>query len=187
MIFDFFATACCSAGSKPRPGTLIESRAPLPVTAFCLFVPCVFVCCSSGSTGGALLISGGLILHGFSSFIANEAGVGGLAIESFADVGVDFEDFGMMLVNNSFHCPLGQYSFDADVNVSRVGATVTYVRRAYRATRRLPLIRAYRVARYASSGCAGGRAYWFVLLPPLSLVATHVVDKKTDSRLSVCM
>lgn len=73
------------------------------------------------------MISGGLILHGFSSFIANEAGVGGLAIESFDKVGVDFEDFGMMLVNNSFHCPLGQYSFDADVNVSRVGATDTRV------------------------------------------------------------
>lgn len=102
---------------------LIEIQAPYAQSqhADLSFYPVSFV--FSGSTGGALLISGGLMLGGFSSFIANEAGVGGLAIESFGEVEIEWEDFGMVLVNNSFHCPLGQYSFDADVNVSRIGAT----------------------------------------------------------------
>lgn len=82
-----------------------------------------------------MLLSGGLIFDGFSSFIANEAGVGGLAIESFGELEYEWENFEMMFVNNSFHCPLGQYSFDADIDVSHPGATV------HRASARMRLVR----------------------------------------------
>lgn len=67
-----------------------------------------------------MLISGSMLLDGFSSFIANEGGGGGLAIESFGELENGLEDFGMMFVDNTFRCPVGQYSFDADIHVSQV-------------------------------------------------------------------
>lgn len=75
----------------------------------------------SGVTGGALLLSGGLRLEGVCSFVANEASIGGLAIQNFGELEHDV-DGDVIFANNSFHCPLGQYSFDADTSVSWVRA-----------------------------------------------------------------
>ena len=54
------------------------------------------------------------MFEGFSSFVENQAGIGGLAIESFGEI--RGAGLGVFFANNSFHCPLGQYSFDDEAD-----------------------------------------------------------------------